>query len=167
MSAFPAPDTRDGEVLAARPVPRDHWRHDHTWVRFYLQFCQKYRHPPTDSKSLQVFLGTLASKGHTAAQRAQAHCAVDDDAVLLSPELRSWRDDAAGAPTVPNDGDDGLAPRTRDGGIGQSAMMEAHAPAPAQANGARDQTHAAWREVEAKLTDEILLRHDSPKTLQA
>ena len=45
--------------------------------------------------------------------------------------------------------------------------MEAHAHVLVQANGARDQTHAAWQEVEAKLKDEILLRHYSPKTLQA
>jgi hypothetical protein len=45
--------------------------------------------------------------------------------------------------------------------------MEAHAPVLVQANDARDQPHAAWQEVEAKLNDDILLRHYSPKTLQA
>ena len=41
------------------------------------------------------------------------------------------------------------------------------APVLVQANGASEQTNAAWREVEAKLKDEIMLRHYSPKTLQA
>src|SRR5262245_40674202 len=63
MSAFPTPEPRYGEVLAARQVPRDQWRNYHTWVRFYLHFCQKYRHPPADSTSLELFLGKLASKG--------------------------------------------------------------------------------------------------------
>ena len=45
--------------------------------------------------------------------------------------------------------------------------MEAHAQFLMQANGAREQTNAAWHEVEGKLKDEILLRHYSPKTLQA
>jgi len=167
MSAFPAPDPRDGEVLAARQVPREQWRNDQKWVRFSRHCCQKYRHPPADAKSLQVFLEKLASTGPTAAQRAQAQCAVESYSVFLSPEGRSWRDDDAVAPTAPNDGDDGLAARTQEHVIGHSPRMEAHAPVLVQAHGASEQTNAAWRAVEAKLTDEIMLRHYSPKTLQA
>jgi len=167
MSAFPATDPRYGEVLAARQVPREQWRNYQKWVRFYLHFCHKYRHHPADSKSLQLFMGKLASKGQTAAQRAQAQCAVEYYAVFLSPEVRSLRDDDTVAPTAPKDGEDGIAARKQESVIGQSRMMEEHAHVLVQANGSREQTNAAWREVEAKLKDEILLRHDSPKTLQA
>jgi hypothetical protein len=45
--------------------------------------------------------------------------------------------------------------------------MEAHAHVLVQATGASEQTHAAWRAVEATLNDDIMLRHGSPKTLQA
>jgi Phage integrase, N-terminal SAM-like domain/Phage integrase family len=167
MSAFPAPDPRYGEVLAARQVPREHWRHYHKWVRFYLHFCHKYRHRPADAKSLPLFLETLASKHPPAAQRAQAQCAVDYDAVCLSPEWRSWRDDDAVAPTAPNDGDDGLAARKPASVIGQSPRRKDHAPVHVPANGASEQTNAAWREAEATLNDAIMRRHYSPKTLQA
>jgi hypothetical protein len=166
MSAFPAPDPRYGEILAARQVLRDPWRHDHKWVRFYRHFCQKDRHPPAESTSLELFLGKLASKGQTAAQRAQAHRAVDYSAVFWSPAVPSWRDDV-GAPTAPTDGAEGLAARKPESTSGPSPRMEEPAHAIVQAKGARDQTHAAWREVEAKLKDAILLRHYSPKTLQA
>src|SRR5262245_10817058 len=101
MSAFPAPDMRYGEVLAAKQVPRNQWRNDHQWVRFYLHCCQKSRHRPAHSTSLQLFLGKRAATGQTAAQRAQAHGAVDYYAVFLSPAVPSWRDDDAGAPTAP------------------------------------------------------------------
>jgi len=87
--------------------------------------------------------------------------------VFLSPEVRSLRSDDAVAPTAPNDGDDGLAARTQERVSGHSPRMEAHAHVLVQANGAREQTNAAWREVEAQLKDAILLRHYSPKTLQA
>jgi len=60
MSAFPDTDTRYGEVLAARRVPREQWRNYQKWVRFYLHFCQKYRHRPADSASLQLFIGKLS-----------------------------------------------------------------------------------------------------------
>ena len=112
-------------------------------------------------------MGTLASTGHTAAQRAQAHGAVDDDAVCLSPAVPPWRDDDVGAPTAPTDGADGRAARKPEHTIGPSPRLEAPAPVLAQANGARAQTPAAWREVKATVTDEILRRPDSPQTLHA
>ena len=167
MSAFPDTDTRYAEVLAARRVPREQWRTYQTWVRFSRHFCQKYRHRPADSTSLQLFRGKLASKGQTAEQRAQTPCAVEYDSVFLSPQVRSWRDDAAVAPTAPKDGEDGLAARKQESVLGPSRMMEELAHVLVQTKGASEQTNAAWREVEATLKDEIMLRHDSPKTLQA
>jgi hypothetical protein len=94
MSAFPDTDTRYAEGLVARRVPREQWRNSQQWAWFYLHFCHKYRHRPADSKSHQLFLGKLASKGQTAEQRAHAQCAIAYYAVFLSPQLRSLRDDA-------------------------------------------------------------------------
>jgi site-specific recombinase XerD len=166
MSAFPATDPRDNDVLAAKGVPRAQWRNYHKWVRFYLHFCRKYRHSPT-AKSLPLFIEKLASKNQTAAQQAQARCAVDYDAVFLPPEVRSWRDDAAIALTQSTVREDGLAAGQQASVNRPSPPKEAGAPVPVQANGASEQTHAAWRAAEAKLKDEIMLRHYSPKTLQA
>ena len=135
MSVFPVPDPRYGEVLTARRVPREQWRHYHKGVRGSLHCCQTSQHRPADSQNLHVCIGTLASQGHTAAPRAQAQCAVDDNAVCLSPEVQSLRDDAV-APSAPNDGDDGLAARTQERVMGHSPRMEAHAPVLGQANGA-------------------------------
>jgi integron integrase len=167
MSAFPLTDPRYDEVLAARQVPRQQWRNYQKWVRFYLHFCHKYRHRPADSMSLQLFIGKLASKGQTAEQRAQAQCAVEYYSVFLSPQLQSLRDDDAVAPTAPKDGENGLAARKQESVIGQPRMIEEPAHVLVQANGKSEQTNAAWRAVEAKLQDEIMLRHYSPKTLQA
>ena len=167
MSAYPVTDTRYGEVLAARGGPREQWRNYQKWVRFSRHFCQTYRHRPADSTSLPWFIGKLASKGQTAAQRAQAQCAVEYDSVFLSPQVPSLRDDDAVAPRAPKDGEDSLAARKQESVIGPSPRREEPAHVLVQANGASEQTNAAWREVEAKLKDEILLRPYSPKTLQA
>ena len=167
MSAYPVTDTRYGEVLAARGVPREQWRNYQKWVRFSRHFCQTYRHRPADSTSLPWFIGKLASKGQTAAQRAQAQCAVEYDSVFLSPQVPSLRDDDAVAPRAPKDGEDSLAARKQESVIGPSPRREEPAHVLVQANGASEQTNAAWREVEAKLKDAILLRPYSPKTLQA
>lgn len=143
MSAFPPTDPRYSEVLAARQVPHAQWRNYHKWVRFYLHFCQTYRYRPADSTSLPLFIGKLASKGQTAVQRAQAHCAVDYYAVFLSPEVPSLRDDDAVAPPAPNDGADGLASRKPQSVIGPSPRREEPAHVLVQANGASEQTNAA------------------------
>jgi len=45
-------------------------------LRFYLDFCAKYEHPPRDHDSLQPFLVKLASKRQSAAQREQAAASV-------------------------------------------------------------------------------------------
>ena len=71
MSAFPDTDTRYAKGLAARRVPREQWRNDQKWVRFYQHFCHQYGHRPADSKSLQLFIGKLASKGQTAERSAR------------------------------------------------------------------------------------------------
>jgi integrase-like protein len=167
LRAFPATDLRYGTGLAARQVPRDHWRHASKWGHFSRPFCQTYRHRPGAAKSLQVFIGKLTATGQTVVQRAQAPCAVEDDAVGLPPEAPAWRDGDAITLTAPPDGDEGREARKPDSGSGHSRMLEAHVPVPVQAKGSSEQTNAAWRAVATKLSDDIRLRHDSPKTLQA
>ncbi len=46
------------------------------WVRFYLDFCQKYGHPPREASSIPLFLEKLASKQQPAAARSRASQAV-------------------------------------------------------------------------------------------
>jgi integrase len=55
------------------------------------------------------------------------------------------------APTAPTDGEDGLAASKQESVIGPSPRREEHAQVLVQANGAREQTNAAWREVEVLL----------------
>jgi len=42
------------------------------WVRFYLDFCRKYGHPPRSPTSLGPFLGKLAARHQPVEQRDQA-----------------------------------------------------------------------------------------------
>ena len=46
------------------------------WVRFYLDFCQKYGHPPREETSIPRFLEKLASKKQPEAARGQASKAI-------------------------------------------------------------------------------------------
>jgi len=46
------------------------------WVRFYLDFCQKYGHPPREEASSGPFLAKLESKNQPEAARRQASQAI-------------------------------------------------------------------------------------------
>lgn len=49
------------------------WR---KWLRYYLDFCAKFQHPPRDPDSLPLFMQKLSSKYQTHTQQAQAAKAV-------------------------------------------------------------------------------------------
>ena len=46
------------------------------WLRFYLDFCMKYRQPPRDRESLQPFLNKLTEKRQSLEQQQQASLAI-------------------------------------------------------------------------------------------
>lgn len=77
MGSFPEPDSRyDGLLLSSR-VPCELWGEFKKWIRFYLHFCEKYRHNPADAKSLPLFIEKLVSKNQTFEQQACARQAVE------------------------------------------------------------------------------------------
>lgn len=167
MGVFPEIDPRYKEILVSRRVPREKWPEYQKWVRFYLHFCNKYRHRPADPRSLPHFTEKLASKHQTAEQRAQAQCAVEYYADLLSPEWQSSRNEAGVAPAAPQEGERSIAAKKQDAVIYESRIGEEQAHFGIQPECVSEQANAAWRDVEAKLKNEIMLRHYSPKTLQA
>lgn len=46
------------------------------WLRYYLDFCNKYQHPYADTEILQLFLDKLGNKKQTSSQQSQAKHAV-------------------------------------------------------------------------------------------
>ena len=62
--------------MEAAPVGRQDRPDYRKWLRFYLDFCHKYGHPPRAVSSLSPFLAKLASKNQSPDQRQQAALAV-------------------------------------------------------------------------------------------
>jgi len=56
------------------------------WLRFYLDFCFKYRHPPRDPESLTPFLQKLASKHQSEAQQKEAAASI----MLYYQTMKNW-----------------------------------------------------------------------------
>ena len=69
MNKVPEIDARYDEVLKSQNVPQERWSEHQKWVRFYLHFCEKYGHQPTDLGSMPLFIAKLASKGQTVVQQ--------------------------------------------------------------------------------------------------
>lgn len=53
-------------------IPSDERQDYLKWLRFYLDFCMKYQHPPRDPESLQPFLQKLAEKRQSPQRQKQA-----------------------------------------------------------------------------------------------
>lgn len=115
------------------------------WLRFYLDYCRKYDIPFGEPESHPLFLQKLQEKKLPPWQQEQASHAVSlyFDLIPAAPESVS-----ASAPIAPAPGP---APATN--------------PTPAPVSESTASTGASWREEFTSLTQEIKLRHYSPKTL--
>jgi len=85
------------KTLAAASIDRTLAGDYLKWLRFYLDFCLKYRHPPRDSDSLQPFLQKLAEKNQPVVNQEQAAQSVK----LYYETLKNWPNDSAVA--MPSD----------------------------------------------------------------
>lgn len=149
--------------------------HDHylKWLRFYLDFCDKYEHLPAESNSLALFQKKLQEKNQGRFQKDQAEQAVrfyylclgqntdrtapptaDSKPILLKPgEHRSTRpvaDQPAPSVTV-SPGSDNPKPVSFDGNVASKPV----------------QPVKLWTRALKSLSDEIAVRHYSPKTLSS
>lgn len=77
------------KYLSEKKIGDKDWPERVRWLRFYLDFCLKYRFPPQDADSVEPFLTKLAAKGVRILDQERAA-----DTVRLYQELvRDWRPD--------------------------------------------------------------------------
>lgn len=114
------------------------------WVRFYLDFCQKYAHPPREEKSIPLFLAKLAGKH-------QSGTALEAAAGAVQLLIRRGRPSTAGV----------LA-------HGATAETQVHAsPKPdAKPLGERQKEGVSWEREFQDLEGAIKLRNYSKKTFE-
>lgn len=127
-------------LLGAKKIPRSAFPYYRKWLRYYLDFCQKYHFDPSDTKSLHAFLKKLDQKKQSVQQQKQA-----SDAILLYHELKAGKTRTPAKPKAPSSAETRRNIRKRD--------------TPKLAN-------ADWTHVFEKLASEIKLRHYSTSTLK-
>jgi integron integrase len=169
-------------ALAQENVPVSNRSYYLKWLRFYLDFCQKYGHTPEKPSSLPLFIKKLESKKQPDSYLKQA-----DQAIHLYFQLVNYQMKPARKATVSsNDGpvadkQHGLKGERVPGKIAEngpdfmaSRMGKKSAAKtirnqypPGTIQGRKTSDDSRWEKTYSLLKEEIELRHYSPKTLKS
>ena len=151
------------------------------WLRYYLDFCHKYGHPPASRDSLPRFLDKLREKRQAPAQQDEASRAIARYYAILPPNApqepsaappRIERIPSTPAPqqerkTPPAPRNARIVEHRQDAGRAPSSEQSSAPSHPANTSPpAKPLTGASWRAEYTQLSNEIQVRHYSPKTLK-
>ena len=124
-------------ILGQREIPKNYHLNYKKWLRYYLDFCYKYQHNPSNKISLPHFINKLQDKKQSVQQQKQA-----SDAVSLYYEIALIH-----SSNHKSQGKNKETSSTKKVGL--------------------QLANADWTSVYNDLDSEIKIRHYSPKTLRA
>ena len=162
--------------LVSKNIPAKEQQYYVKWLRYYLDFCNKYKFNPADAGSLPHFIEKLHSKRQSTFQKQQAQKAIKIYFGLIAREQQSKQ-----TYQLPNSGkiirdkiDEAPQPyqgKVQDNRAVYSVQPERRsATTPSKSDVKPDavsdvETGQSWQAEFKKLSDEINVRHYSPKTL--
>jgi len=175
---------RFNEVLKQREVHESFHDYYRKWLRYYLDFCNKYPPPEDKSEKVRCFIEKLKSKKQTPQQCTQAAHAVslffESQQPKIFPHPAPVEEKSHPPPRLANPS---LKARNNKGIVakstGSSTMPTAAVAEPSPAFNSpagkrynewrclKKSTSPAWDRVIEKLSAEIKVRHYSRKTLKA
>ena len=136
--------------LSKRNVPVTSHNYYKKWLRYYLDYCYKYRFYSLSPGSLPSFLNKLKEKKQIGVQQKQAHEAIRLFYELVSQEpnikrvLASIEQQNHGVKDIGNSCNNNKKPEINKG-----------------------ETNCNWQKIYLGLDNEIKVRHYSPKTLKS
>ncbi len=145
--------------------------HFRKWFRYYLDFCKKYNHPYAESNSLSAFLEKLRSKRQSEEKRKEAEKAIMlyysglAQAAPYNGHRPIWSIHDQTQPTTKNESN---LVTYRDFHINSTARLSENTVKEEQiiyCGACSGPTY--WEKAVADLENEILVRHYSPRTVQA
>jgi len=142
--------SRFDEKLQTRALPIALHTPYRRWLRYYLDFCRKYRFPPRQEKSLPPFIRKLQEKQQPNAQQEQAADAI----TLYYDILRETGKLGKGSSLQPFETRMNGPSQTETTSVAETSDMSG------------PETGVSWKSEYARLADEIRLRHYSSKTLR-
>jgi hypothetical protein len=164
--------------LGYKNIPAKEQQHYVKWLRYYLDFCNKYKFNPADVGSIPHFIEKLHSKRQSGFQKQQAQNAIKIYFELIAREQQSkqaYLNPDAGKIICDKINE---APQPYQGKVQDNRAVYSPQPeiqsATSSSNPAVNpvaisdvETGQSWQTEFKKLADEINVRHYSPKTLRA
>ena len=135
------------------------------WLRYYLDFCHKYRLKEYDTQSLPDFINKLKEKKQTAAQQQQAAKAIKIYYGFILSQYGSPQKEPAKKPQEKK--------LLQESPVSFREPLQAKLqpnyikPNSALKKAVQKDTRENWNKAFTELSNEITVRHYSPKTLKS
>ena len=152
-----------GSFLTEKNIPITSHNYYKKWLRYYLDYCHKYRFYSLNPASLPNFLNKLKEKKQTGIQQKQAH-----ESIRIFYELVSQQPNIKGVLDSINQQNNGIKDnlknevRANDSFLKENSINHIRKP-----EIDKGETDCNWQKIYTELNNEIKVRHYSPKTLKS
>jgi len=162
----PALNAQFKAFLLRKKIPQKFHYHYLKWLRYYLDFCQKYRFKESTSQSLPNFIGKLKERRQTNAQQEQANEAIHIYYELIRSEPGNNTSEPAKHPPK-SEGVREAQYSYQAASLQSKLQIDTSKRDSSPNNPALTGVRGNWQAVYKQLSNEIKVRHYSPKTLKS
>lgn len=153
-------------LLAKNKIAQRYQTHYFKWLRYYLDFCHKYGFDESSPQSLPNFIKKLKEKKQTAAQQKQADRAIHIYYNFIRPEsadpVKQADRDAQQTAVVQE------TPGSFHASLSEAKLTSDTGKTNSQSDSAaKKAANKSWKKALSDLSNEIKVRHYSPKTLKS
>ena len=153
-------------LLVKNKLPQEVHSHYLKWLRYYLDFCQRYRFTESSSLSLPNFIQKLKEKSHTDVQQKQATKAIHIYYELI--QSKSDNNPIKLPKHPPNAESVGEVQNLYQAATLQSNLeINTSKHNSSQNKVAQTEVKGSWQAAYEQLSNEIKVKHYSPKTLKS
>jgi len=153
-------------LLVKNKIPQKFHSHYLKWLRYYLDFCQRYRFSESNSQSLPNFIRKLKEKRQTDAQQKQANDAIDIYYESIRSKSSNNTSELPKHPPKP-EGVSEAQNSYRAAPLQSKLQIDTSKHDSSQNKAAQTEIKGNWQAVYKQLSNEIKVRHYSPKTLKS
>jgi len=153
-------------LLVKNKIPQRFHSHYLKWLRYYLDFCQRYRFSESNSQSLPNFIRKLKENRQTDAQQKQANNAIDIYYELIRSKPSNNTSELPKHPPKP-EGVSEAQNSYRAAPLQSKLQIDTSKRDSSQNKAAQTEIKGNWQAAYKQLSNEIKVRHYSPKTLKS
>ena len=153
-------------LLVKNKIPQSYQRHYLKWLRYYLDFCHNYGFSEPNPQSLPNFIRKLKEKRQTEAQQKQANDAIHIYYELIRSKPINNTSELPKHPPKP-EGVSEAQNAYRAAPLQSKLQIDTSKRDSAQNKAAETGIKKNWQTAYRQLSNEIKVRHYSPKTLKS